>query len=302
MRQHTKFQRQMDTSQFLNKWVEQKAAYNQRDLILYALGVGAKELNWAYEHDSNFAAFPTFPLVLLFKGDSFDVVSFPSPMMQDGPALPPLPGIKVGLDGERYVECIRPLNPEGGELTVKSRLIGIHKRGTGASVETECIISDKDGPVYRLVSGAFLVGAKDFADSGVTNSEVVKVPKRAPDHVETIKTDESMPLLYRLSGDYNPLHVDQDMATMSGFEKPIMHGLCSFGISCHAVLKSMLDNDASKFKAIKGRFASPVLPGQTLKVEMWKEADRIIFTTTSVESGKVCINNAYVLINTGAKL
>ncbi|KAH9259471.1 hypothetical protein BASA81_002514 [Batrachochytrium salamandrivorans] len=293
----------MDTTPYINVWTEQKAAYNQRDLILYALGINAKEHNWTFEQDQNFAAFPTFPLVLLFKGESFDVVSFPSPMMMGAPALPPLPGVKVGLDGERYVECIRPLDPEGGELTVKSRIIGVHKRGTGASVESETVISDKKGPVYRLVSGAFLVGAKDFKDSGVTNSEAVSVPKRAPDHVEKVKTDESMPLLYRLSGDYNPLHVDQDMASMSGFEKPIMHGLCSFGISCHAVIKSMLDNDAAKFKAIKGRFASPVMPGDTLEIKMWKEADRIIFTTSSVESGKVCVNNAYVLINnTEAKL
>ncbi|KAH9262699.1 hypothetical protein BASA82_000269 [Batrachochytrium salamandrivorans] len=162
----------MDTTPYINVWTEQKAAYNQRDLILYALGINAKEHNWTFEQDQNFAAFPTFPLVLLFKGESFDV---------------------VGLDGERYVECIRPLDPEGGELTVKSRIIGVHKRGTGASVESETVISDKKGPVYRLVSGAFLVGAKDFKDSGVTNSEAVSVPKRAPDHVEKVKTDESCP-------------------------------------------------------------------------------------------------------------
>jgi acyl dehydratase len=254
----------MDTSQYLNQWVTQKARYNKRDLLLYALGINATDLKWCYENDSDFAAFPTYPLVLLFKGDSFDVVSFPSPAMMEGPALPPLPGIKVGLDGERYVECIRPLDPEGGDVTIKSRLIGIHKRGTGASVETECIISDDKGPLYRLVSGAFLVGAKDFKDSGVTNSESVAVPKRNADKEVEVKVSETAPLLYRLSGDYNPLHVEEGLAQMSGFEAPINHGLCSFGISCHQVLKHMLDNDGAKFKAIKGRFASPVLPGQTL--------------------------------------
>lgn len=200
------------------------------------------------------------------------------------------------------VEMIRPLDPDGGEITMKSRLIGIHKRGTGASVETEVIMSDSKGPVYRIVSGAFLVGAKDFKDSGVTNSESVGVPKRDADFVSEVKTDVNAPLLYRLSGDYNPLHVEEGLAQMSGFEKPIMHGLCSFGISCKEILKHMLENDGSKFKSIKGRFASPVIPGQTLLIKMWKEKDRIIFTTSVKETGKVCINNAYVLINTGAKL
>jgi len=292
----------MDTSSYLNQWVTQKARYNKRDLLLYSMGIGANDLRWAYENDGDFAAFPTYPLVLLFKGDSEDVVSFPSPAMMEGPQLPPLPGIKVGLDGERYVEMIRPLDPEGSEITMKSRLIGIHKRGTGASVETEVIMSDAKGPVYRLVSGAFLVGAKDFKDSGTTNSENVPVPSRNPDNVVEVKVDEYMPLLYRLSGDYNPLHVEEGLAQMSGFEKPINHGLCTLGISCHQVMKTMLDNDPAKFKAIKGRFAAPVLPGQTVQIKMWREKDRIIFTTTIKETGKVCINNSYVLINTGAKL
>jgi len=89
---------------------------------------------------------------------------------------------------------------------------------------------------------------------------------------------------------------------MSGFEAPIMHGLCSFGVSCRTVLKEFLDNDPAKFKAVKGRFASPVLPGQTLVVSMWKEGDRIVFQTSVKESGKVCINNAYVQAAPGAKL
>jgi len=211
---------------------------------------------------------------LLFKGESHDVVTFPSPAMMEGPPLPPLPGIKVGLDGERMVEMIRPLDVEGGEISIKSRLIGIHKRGTGASVETEAILSDSKGPCYRIVSGAFLVGAKDFADSGTTNSEAVEVPKRPADKEVVVKTEETMPLLFRLSGDYNPLHVEEGLAAMSGFEKPILHGLCNLGISTKTVLKEMLDNDPNAFKLVKARFASPVLPGQHLVIKMWRQGDR----------------------------
>ena len=296
----------MDTKEFLDKWTTQTVVYNQRDLLLYACGIGCAEdpdsLRFVYENDSDFAAFPTFPLVLLFKGESFDVVSFPSPAMMEGPPLPPLPGIKVGLDGERYVEMIRPLDTAGGKLTVKSRLIGIHKRGTGASVETEAIFSDDKGPLYRLVSGAFLVGAKDFKDSGVTNSENVKVPSRPADKTVEIVTRREAPLIYRLSGDYNPLHVEEGLAQMSGFPGPIMHGLCSLGISCRVVLKEFLGNDAKNFKSIKARFASPVMPGDTLQIQMWKEGNRVIFTSTVKGSGKVAINNAYVQMVDGAKL
>ncbi|CAK9032025.1 Peroxisomal multifunctional enzyme type 2 (MFE-2) (17-beta-hydroxysteroid dehydrogenase 4) (17-beta-HSD 4) (D-bifunctional protein) (DBP) (Multifunctional protein 2) (MFP-2) (Short chain dehydrogenase/reductase family 8C member 1) [Cleaved into: (3R)-hydroxyacyl-CoA dehydrogenase [Durusdinium trenchii] len=293
----------VETEEYLNKWSEQKVSYNKRDLLTYAVGIGCDELNYVYEHDADFAAFPTYPIVLTFKGTDQDVVDFPSEAMSEGPSMPPLPGIKVGLDGERYIEKIAPLDVDGGELTVKSRIIGVHARGSGASVEKEELIMDSNGKViYKIISGAFLVGAKGFKDSGITNSEKVDIPKRAPDSVLEMPTTKNQAQIYRLSGDYNPLHVDPGFATMSGFKEPILHGLCSLGITAHAVIKQYCDGQASGFKAIKGRFAKPVFPGDTLVVEMWKEGDKIIVQSKSKASGDVCINNAYILLNTGAKL
>lgn len=113
---------EVDTEQYLNKWAEQKVGYNKRDLLTYAVGIGCTELNFVYENDPDFAAFPTYPIVLGFKGTDQDVVSFPSEAMTQGPMPPPLEGVKVGLDGERYIEKVNELDVEGdADLTMKSR-------------------------------------------------------------------------------------------------------------------------------------------------------------------------------------
>jgi len=96
-------------------------------------------------------------------------------------------------------------------------------------------------------------------------------PKRAPDAVHEETTRETQAQIYRLSGDYNPLHIDPDMAQMVGFPKPILHGLCTYGYACRALLKHCVDNDTTKLKSLRVRFANPVIPGDTLVTEMWKE-------------------------------
>lgn len=292
-----------DTEQYLNKWTEQKVSYNKRDLLTYAVGIGCDELNFVFEHDEDFAPFPTYPIVLGFKGTDQDVVDFPSEAMTEGPLMPPLKGVKVGLDGERCIEKLAEIDPDGGEFTLKSRLIGVHKRGSGASVETEQLLVDSDGKsLYKITSGAFMVGAKDFKDSGISNSEKIVIPNRAPDSILEMPTTKTQTHIYRLSGDYNPLHIEDGFAQMSGFKEPILHGLCSYGISARAVIKQYCDNDPKKFRSIKARFAKPVIPGDTLVVEMWKDGDKIIFQTKSKDTGDVCINNAYVMMNPSSKM
>lgn len=292
----------VETSSYLNKWVEQKVSYNKRDLLTYAVGIGCTELNFVFENNPTFAAFPTYPIVLGFKGSDQDVVTFPSAAMMEGPAMPPLPGVKVGLDGEREIIKLAPIPTDGSELTLRTRFIGVHKRGSGASVENEAELLDSKGNVvYKIISGSFLVGAKNFVDSGTSNSEKVPLPKRAPDAVLEMPTSEYQAQVYRLSGDYNPLHVDPDFATLAGFKAPILHGLCSYGITARAVIKQFCNNDPAKFRSIKARFASPVMPGNTIVVEMWKEGNKVILQSKVKETGKVCINNAYVMLE-GSKL
>jgi len=289
---------------YIGKTSSTKVSYNTRDLILYSIGIGSEDLRFVYEHDSDFAPFPTYPIVLGFKGTSSDVVGFPSEAMVKTSVVPPLPGIKVMLDGERYLEVVNPLPKEGAVLTIKNTLVGVHKRGQGAIVETESIISDDSKVYVKLISGAFLVGAKDFEpeNAGKTFSENISIPKRNPDAVEESKTLGNQAHIYRLSGDYNPLHIDPSFAPMAGFQQPILHGLCTFGFAARAVLKHFAGNDPAKFKAIKARFAKPVMPGETLVTSMWKEGNRVIFDVKVKETKVVVVNNAYVELHDGSKL
>ena len=293
-------EKDIDAAKYLTKdWVVQPVSYLKRDLLTYAVGIGCTELCYTYENDDDFVAFPTYPVALLFKGEENEVVDFPSDVMTEGPEMPELPGwAGVALDGERYIEKVRELDPDGEELTLRSKIVGIHKRGSGASVETDAeIVDDQGSLVYRIRSGAFLVGAKNFKDAGITYSESVRPPDRAPDATVAIATTTQQAVLYRLSGDYNPLHIDPQTAQVFGFKEPILHGLCTLGMAARAVLSEYCDNDVSRWKAIKARFSSPVLPGQTIVFDMWRETNRVILVGKLEGTGKVVLNNAYVLLD-----
>eukprot|EP00501_MAST-03F_sp_TOSAG23-6_P001507 GSMAST32.ASY1.ANO1.1568.1 assembled CDS len=254
-----------DPEPYLEKWYVQPCSYNKRDVLMYALGIGTSQ----------------------------DVVSFPSPVIFNGPimAMPQLPGTKVILDGERHIEKFH-----------EEKLVGVHQKGKGASVEQISEILDKYGKVYyRIISLSFFVGARGFKDSGKSYSEKVIIPRREPDYVEEIQTSKYQTNVYRLSGDYNPLHIDPNFALVSGFHTPIMHGLCSMGISVRAIM-GRFSITSEIFKAVKVRFAAPVVPGQTLCVEMWKDGPRVIFLSKVKETGVIVINNSYVDLNMKSKM
>jgi len=160
-------------------------------------------------------------------------------------------------------------------------------------METEMI--DESGEVaVRSVSSTFIRGIGGFGGSrGPAGEENVKIPSRAPDFSEADKTSEHQAWIYRLSADYNPLHIDPSVAEMAGFKRPILHGLCSFGYAGRAVLKHCCGNDPKKFKSIRVRFVSPVFPGETLVTEIWKEtATRYVFQVKVQERNVVVISNA----------
>jgi len=293
-----------DISSFIGKASPDiKVSFNKRDLILYALGIGCDDLNFVYENSPNFAAFPTYPIVLGFKGTETDVLSFPSPPMMKTMNIPPLPGFKFILDGERFLEVINPL-PLSGEFTYSSKLVGIHKRGPGALVVTEATISDANKTYVRIISGAMCVGAKNFSPEsiGENYSENITIPSRDPDASVEITTLPNQAHIYRLSGDYNPLHIDPQTAKLNGFKEPILHGLCSLGIATRAIIKTYCGGDPAGFKSIKVRFAKPVIPGETLVTRMWKDGTKILFEVKSKERDIVVVNNACAIIAEKAKL
>jgi len=295
----------LDTTQFTNgPKIVQPVEYNQRDLIIYALGIGSKDPRYVYENNDDFAAFPTYPIVLTFKGDAQSTLPFPPPTM-GAFGLPPLQGVRAGLDAEKKIEKVCELPKDGAKLKITGRVVGCHKKGSGALIDRDFEIVDDNGKVYYKISdGAMLVGAKDFKDSGITNSKSHPPPKdTAPLHTIEEKTDEFAPLLYRLSGDYNPLHVDPDFAQMFGFQKPIIHGQCALGYVSRVLLDTLAGGDQRRYKSIQLRFASPVIPGETLVIQVWKKsATEYIFQCKVKETGKVAISNGLFELNPEAKL
>lgn len=267
------------------------SSYTELESIMYALGVGAsvknpKDLKFVYEGSADFSCLPTFGVIVAQKS-----------MMNGG--LAEIPGLSINfakvLHGEQYLELYKPL-PRSGELKCEAVVADILDKGSGIVIVMDVYsYSGKELICYNQFS-VFVVGSGGFG--GKRTSEKLKaavaVPKRPPDAVLRDSTSLNQAALYRLSGDWNPLHIDPSFAGIAGFEKPILHGLCTFGFSARHVLQQFADNDVSRFKAIKVRFAKPVYPGQTLQTEMWKEGNRIHFQTKAQETGDIVISNAYV--------
>ncbi len=276
---------------------EMESSYDERDVSLYALGVGAAkdptdENDLALVYEMSGKGMKVLP--------SFGVVPAIKMVFDQAKQGITAPGLNFGLDrvlhGEQYTEVKRPL-PKHAKLTTKATIKSIYDKGKGAVVNTEFVTYDEHGDeLVRNVLGTFVRGAGGWGGERGPSSEVNVPPDRAPDKVIEDRTTENQALLYRLSGDWNPLHADPQFAKAFGFQRPILHGLCSFGFATRAVAKTYAkDGDPSYIKSIRVRFASTVLPGETLVTEMWKESDgKIIFRTKVKERGEVCISNAAI--------
>lgn len=272
---------------------EYTSRYDERDMALYALGVGASrnpldanDLQYVYELNEGFQALPTYAVVPVVNG-----------ILDMGRRGESAPGFNFGLDrilhGEQYTELLRPL-PIKQKLTHKARVKAIYDKGKGAVVINETKSYDEDGDLLAINEvTTFVRGAGGWGGDRGPSAEVNVPPDRAPDAVLEDGTSESQALLYRLSGDWNPLHADPGFAGAFGYAKPILHGLCSFGYAGRHVLKAFAGGDTRRFKSIKVRFADTVFPGETIVTEMWKESDtRIVFRCKVKERDKVVISNA----------
>ncbi|CAI4225780.1 unnamed protein product [Auanema sp. JU1783] len=264
-------------------------SYESRDAIIYALGIGNRareDLRYVYENDESFAPYPTYVVApgLL----SLNIMSWP--------------GIEFDLSrilhGEQYIEIFESL-PASGKLRSETRVVDLLDKGSGALILSEVITYDDatNKKLSRQLVSTFQVGGGGFGGNRSHPDEVqpAKIPESAPDAVVEEVTNEDQATLYRMGSlDLNPLHVDPEFATMSGFKQPILHGLCSMGFATRHIIKTWTDNDASKLQKIKVRFSAPVLPGQTLRTEMWKNGNKIIFQTKVKETDKVVIANGWM--------
>ncbi|XP_062854978.1 peroxisomal multifunctional enzyme type 2 [Trichomycterus rosablanca] len=270
---------------------EMTYSYTHMHSILYALGVGmstkqADHLKFLYEGHEEFSCLPTF-----------GVIPAQSSMLDGG--LSSVSGINFDLTrllhGEQYLELYKPF-PTSGTLTSKASIADILDKGSGAVILLDVHTYNNQELLCYNQFSLFIVGSGGFGGKRASDKAVATVPPpdRAPDAVIVEETNRDQAALYRLSGDWNPLHIDLSFAAMGGFKTPILHGLCSFGFAARHVLSQYAGNDVSKFKSIKVRFVKPVLPGQSLQTEMWKEGSRIHLQCKVKETGAVVLSGAYV--------
>ncbi len=283
----------IDSDYLLNrKFPTVAETYSEKDCILYALGVGMgldpedeEALRFVYEE--GLKVMPSQPVVMAHPG-------FWASENDIG-----LDWVKILHLGQELI-FHKPL-PPSGTVEATTRFTEIYDQGErlGALLLTERTVRDKEtGEDICTVNTEVLArGDGGFGGERKTKRKPDKIPSRAPDKVCDLGTSPQQALIYRLSGDHNPLHVMPQIARDAGFKSPLLHGLSTMGVLTHALLKSCCNYQPEKFKQLRLRFSAPVYPGETICTEIWEEDDHIAFRCKSLEQDKVVINNGYFLIN-----
>jgi len=282
----------MDANKVLNwKFPEIEHAYTAKDTILYALGLGcgseagdADDLKFVYEE--GLLALPTMAVVLASPGNWL------------GSKESTVDYTKV-LHGEQYLTLHRPL-PAAGKVVGRGRIVDLLDKGRdkGAVLYAERTILDKasGAPIATLTSAAVLRGDGGFGGKSGPQPEPHKLPESSPKTHVDIKTHLNSALIYRLSGDWNPLHADPKVAAAGGFKTPILHGLCTYGVAGRALVKACCGGDPARLKSMQVRFSAPVFPGETIRTEMWPDGNRDSFRARVVERDLVVLNNGLATV------
>jgi acyl dehydratase len=261
-------------------------AYGPKDCMLYALGVGLgldpmDEEQLAFVYEKNLKVLPSMAVVLAHPG-------FWVKDLDTG-----IDWVKV-VAGEHSLVLHRPLKPSGTVLG-RTRILDIIDKGTGkgAIIYSERVIDDKatGERIATIVQTTFCRGDGGFGGPPREQRPVHPIPERAPDLACDLPTRPEMALVYRLSADPNPLHADPATAKAAGFPRPILHGLATFGVCGHAILKTLCGYDPARLTALAGRFSAPVFPGETIRTEIWRDGALASFRARVVERDVVAINN-----------
>ena len=270
----------------------QAYAYSDREVMLYACGIGMgtdplNEQELAFVNEASYAArplkvVPTFASVAAWGAGPGDMKL----------------NMLMLVDGERDIRFHQKL-PVAARITADSRVTGVWDKGAdkGAVIQTETVLRDDSGAALAtLVASRFARGDGGFGGPSDGQPAPHAVPSRAPDLRVEIATRPDQALLYRLCGDRNPLHSDPEFARRAGFPRPILHGMCSYGITCRAVLQTYADYDPAAFKRHAARFSAPVFPGETVSVALWKDGDVVSFEAAVKERGVTVIRNGITVL------
>jgi acyl dehydratase len=248
-------------------------SWTSKDCLLYALGVGAgvDELSFSTEKDQQ--VLPTFATVIGGIGGAWG-------------RLGHRPGTIV--HGGQEIALAGPLPPEG-EAVSTSRITAIYDKGSGAlAVGESTVVDARSGAVlFTGRTSMFVRGAGGWGGDRGPSATKHDPPERPPDHVVTHQTLPQQALIYRLSGDRNPLHSDPDFAQAAGFDRPILHGLCTYGFAGRALLGALCHGDPARFGGMEARFAKPVFPGDALVTRIWEDDDGAVFVTDAGDGAPV---------------
>lgn len=292
-----------------------EVSWLKRDVLLFATSIGCTvdELQFLYELHPNFQVFPTYPIILPFKHTDSEVIDFIARSSST-----PIPGLgfkpdqRRVVDGERRMFFYKPLptTSAGKTFELRSKVLGVYDKGKpGSVIETEQTIVDKaTGEVYsKAIGSAFFVGQGGWGGPKGEKAANFEVPKdRKPDAVNTLQTTAETAHLYRLNGDYNPLHATPEPGAKMGFGGAIMHGLFSWNVAARGVLREFGGSDPRNMKEFQARFAAPVKPGDKLVQEIWRMGNvedgfEEVRFTVRVEGGKVVLNNGRALVKIAEK-
>ncbi|MFF8292516.1 MaoC/PaaZ C-terminal domain-containing protein [Streptomyces sp. NPDC016309] len=266
-------------------------AWDHKDVQLYHLGIGAgipatdpDELRYTLE--SRLHVLP-----------SFATVAGAGMGMMGGLAAP---GVDIDLTavlhGGQRVEVHRPI-PVKGRARTTSRVAAVYDKGKAAVLVLRSEAADDDGPLWTSDAEVYVRGEGGFG--GERGPSVrTEPPARAPDRTVERHVREDQALLYRLSGDWNPLHADPEFAELAGFDRPILHGLCTYGMALKAVADTLLDGEVARVRAYRTRFAGVVYPGETLRIRMWRQDAGVRLTATAADRGDAPVL-ADTLVETG---
>ena len=253
-------------------------SWSSKDALLYAVGIGAgqADLPFTTENTQHVAqvVFPTFAVV----AGSGSASPGASAMSKIGSF-----NFALLVHGSQAITLHRPI-PVEAQATTQDKVVAMFDKGKAAVVVMENEVKTLDGePLWNTRSAVFIRGEGGWGgDRGPSGPQNEPPSDTAPLHEITLQTSPDQAFVYRLSGDRNPLHTDPSFAAIGGFDRPILHGLCSYGFTGRALLGALADNDVTRFHHIEGRFSSPVMPGDALTVRVWHTGDGEAVFTTSV--------------------